>query len=136
MGHYCIAGCELAVVPQPKSGVTLSAALSSTPGAGQRPKVAALLGDKESRSSIDVFGEIIDKIRENYVEQPSDRALMSSAIEGMLRRFGNDEARIAADKGLAAPSTAKSENKPAQYVLLEVFGDVLERILQDQTGPE
>jgi carboxyl-terminal processing protease len=135
MGHYCLAGCELAV-PQPKPSVALSAALLSAPEAGQRPKVAALIGDKESRSSIDLLGEIIDKIREKYVEQPSDRALMSSAIEGMLRKFGNDEARIAADRGLAAPSKTKSGNEPAQYALLDVFGDVLERILQDQTGAE
>jgi carboxyl-terminal processing protease len=135
MGHYCLAGCELAV-PPPKSSVTLSAAFLSAPAAARRPKVAALIGDKESRSSIDLLGEIIDKIREKYVEQPSDRALMGSAIEGMLRKFGNDDARIVADRGLAAPSKAKSDNELAPYALLDVFADVLERLLQDQTGPE
>jgi len=40
--------------------------------------------NKETLKLLDMFGDIFEKVREEYVEEPSDKQLLESAINGML----------------------------------------------------
>jgi carboxyl-terminal processing protease len=133
IGHYCLAGCELSS-PEPKPRVPLGSALQSSGEASKRPRLAAVIGNMESRSLIDLFGEVMDKARTNHVDQPNDRALMTSAIEEVLRKFGNEKAQTTADRGFGAHTKPQLESDSAVYPLLNVFGDVLEEVLQEDAA--
>jgi carboxyl-terminal processing protease len=134
IGHYCVAGCAVST-PEPKRRVPIASALQGARGAVQRPKLATLMGN-DLRPSLDLFGEVMDKARAEHVDQPSDRALMTSAIEEVLRKFGNEKLQGVADRGFAQ-SKPQSSIDAAAYPLLDVFGDVLEGVLQDHavSGP-
>jgi carboxyl-terminal processing protease len=133
IGHYCVAGCD-ATASRAKPGLPLSSALMAARGAGQRQRVAALLSDKDLKVPIDVMGDVIEKLRENYVELPSDRALMTSAIEAIAKQFGNNNTQALVEKGIGDSAKPKSMIEDADYPLLDVFGDVLEEALQSRTS--
>jgi carboxyl-terminal processing protease len=131
VGHYCIAGCEANA--SVRAGLPLSSALMAARGAEQRRRVASLVEDKDLKVSIDVMGEVIQKLRADYVELPSDRALMTSAIEAVAKQFGNDTTQTLVEKGIGK-SRATTAIDDAEYPLLDVFGDVLEEALQNRTS--
>lgn len=130
VGHYCLAGCEVSS-PEPKLRAPFSTALLAAGEAKPRTKVAALIANKELRSTIDLFAEVMDKARINHVNQPSERALMTSAIEEVLLKYGNDNLQGTVDRGFSAERKSQSVNDTAGYPLLDIFGDVLEGVLQD-----
>src|SRR5690606_5742054 len=39
---------------------------------------------KETMRLLDLFGDVFEKVRESYVEEPEDKMLVESAINGML----------------------------------------------------
>ena len=132
IGLYCVAGCEVST-SETKLRASLSSALLGSPGASQRPKLTAL-AENELRSSLDLFGELMDKARTQHVDQPGDRALMTSAIEELLRKFGDEKLQGVADRGFAN-SKPQISTEPAAYPLLDVLGDVLEGVLRDLNAP-
>src|SRR5215210_9129652 len=45
---------------------------------------AAPAGKAEIYRELDLFGQVLERVRADYVEQPDDKKLIESAINGML----------------------------------------------------
>lgn len=86
MRHYLIAGI----------GGVLAGALVTTQIAG--PLVAQEAGRNVSvYEQLELFGNIFERIRSDYVEAPDDRALIEAAINGMLTSLDPHSGFLSAD---------------------------------------
>ena len=51
---------------------------------GSRDKLSAQTGSTNIYKHLDLFGDILERVRNDYVEKPDDKKLIESAINGML----------------------------------------------------
>lgn len=64
--------------------LTLVLVLVGAIGAQAQEEAAGPLSDDEVYQELNLFGEIFDRIREEYVDAPNERELVRAAIQGML----------------------------------------------------
>ena len=50
-----------------------------------RPATAAI---SDTYRSLNLFGDVFEKVRTDYVEKPQDQKLVESAITGMIQKIG------------------------------------------------
>ncbi len=51
---------------------------------GSRDKLSAQAGNASIYRQLDLFGDVLERVRNDYVEKPDDKKLIESAINGML----------------------------------------------------
>jgi len=64
--------------------VTLSAVAGVTTVANVTRTYSATSGNSEIYKQLDLFGDVLERVRSDYVEKPDDTKLIESAINGML----------------------------------------------------
>jgi carboxyl-terminal processing protease len=81
-------------------------------------------------AALDVFGDVLEKTRQHYVDQPGDKLLISGAIAGMLKRFPSATVAQISEQALATmPSepVADTGNKLGNR-LIALVHDVDEKL--------
>ncbi len=61
------------------AGAIIGAAL-----VGSQPQLSAQTGSSSIYRHLDLFGDVLERVRNDYVERPDDKKLIESAINGML----------------------------------------------------
>lgn len=87
MRHYLIAGL----------GGVLAGALATTQIAGPLLAQEAERGNTSIYQQLELFGNIFERIRTDYVEAPDDKALIEAAINGMLTSLDPHSGFLSAD---------------------------------------
>ena len=64
--------------------VTLSAFAGLTTVFNVTRTYSATTGNSEIYKQLDLFGDVLERVRNDYVEKPDDTKLIESAINGML----------------------------------------------------
>ena len=64
--------------------VTLSAVAGMTTVLNVTRTYSATSGNSEIYKQLDLFGDVLERVRSDYVEKPDDTKLIESAINGML----------------------------------------------------
>jgi carboxyl-terminal processing protease len=83
---------------------------------------------------LNLFGDIFERVRVDYVVPPDNEKLLSDAIDGMQAAFpGAQGFSIAGKTALQQNSTAVGE-RARSLGLLKAFGDTFARILADRTS--
>lgn len=72
-----------------------------------RPRVEA--ADVETYKQLNLFGEIFDRVKENYVSETSDKELINAAINGMLSKLDPHSAFLDAESFKAMRIQTKGE---------------------------
>ncbi|WP_175577705.1 S41 family peptidase [Mongoliimonas terrestris] len=67
------------------AGACLGAAVTVVTGTGQLPGLGtAIAASADTYRQLNLFGDVFERIRADYVEEPDEAALVESAINGML----------------------------------------------------
>jgi carboxyl-terminal processing protease len=87
MRHYLIAGL----------GGVLAGALATTQIAGPLLAQETAEGNASVYQQLELFGNIFERIRTDYVEAPEDKELIEAAINGMLTSLDPHSSFLSAD---------------------------------------
>src|SRR5262245_5144350 len=77
------------------------------------------------KTALDLFSNVVERVRDDYVDRPDVSMLINSAINGMLKKFPSPTAaQLAAQRLRGLSPDATSTQDKAMKQLLEVFRDV------------
>lgn len=65
--------------------------------AGSRDQLSAQTGNSSIYRHLDLFGDVLERVRNDYVEKPDDKKLIESAINGMLTSLDPHSAYLSAE---------------------------------------
>ena len=122
-----------------------TAATPSIASPSQDPAAQVRAAASDTYRNLNLFGDVFEKIRSDYVEKPDEQKLVEAAINGMLGSLDPHSSHMDAKPALlagpgtaATPSIASPSQDPAAqggaaatYRNLNHFGDVFEKIRSD-----
>ena len=107
---------------------------SPAPSSKRRPKRKPST-QAEIYRQLEIFGDVLERVRSDYVDKPDDQKLINSAIASMLRQFPSAKGQNHASRGVRKAKAAKQASSLSDvYRYLDLFGDVLEAVRTDHPG--
>jgi len=100
---------------------------SPPPAASEPASPAAQGANTDIYGLLDLFGEVLGRVRTEYVEKPDDKKLIENAISGMLQGLNLPMQSLQSAASKPTLPTSQGANTDI-YGLLDQFGKVLEKV--------
>ncbi len=127
----------LQVYPNGKFSALAKLRLKKLGGASKPKKVPAKSQPKntaETYKHLNVFGDVLERVRSDYVKKPNDAALIEAAIDGMLKAYPSQAIEQKTKASLKEARDRKGKASAKIYTLLNVFGEFFEQLRNEAGG--